>query len=90
MALSLSKCGIQTTVITDSAVFAMMSRVNKVIVGTAAILADGGLKAATGAHTAALAARHYSVPLYVCASIAKLTPRYCTSGDLDAFNRWVY
>ncbi len=86
MALSLSKAGIQTIVITDSAIFAMMSRVNKVIVGTAAILADGGLKAPAGIYTAALSARHYSVPLYVCASIAKLTPRYCTSNDLDAFN----
>ncbi len=79
MAANLAKCRIQTTVIPDSAVLAMMSRVNKVIVGTHTILADGGLKAPVGTYTAALAASHYAVPLYVCAGIAKLTPVYCTS-----------
>ncbi|CAJ0824308.1 7659_t:CDS:2, partial [Entrophospora sp. SA101] len=34
MALSLSQAGIDTTVIADSAIFAVMSRVNKVIMGT--------------------------------------------------------
>lgn len=33
MAVSLSQAGIDTTVINDSAVFAVMSRVNKVILG---------------------------------------------------------
>jgi translation initiation factor eIF-2B subunit beta len=33
--------GIATTVITDAAAFAMMSTVNKVIVGTHAVLANG-------------------------------------------------
>ena len=33
LALSLSKSGIDTTVINDAAVFAVMSRVNKVILG---------------------------------------------------------
>ena len=47
LAASLAKSKIQTTVITDSAIFAVMSRVNKVIVGTHSIMADGGLKAHT-------------------------------------------
>jgi translation initiation factor eIF-2B subunit beta len=34
MALALSQAGIDTTVISDSAIFAVMSRVNKVILGT--------------------------------------------------------
>ena len=34
MAVELAKLGIDTTVISDSAVFAIMSRVNKVIIGT--------------------------------------------------------
>ena len=42
LAVSLSKAGIETTVITDSAVFAMMSRVNKVIIGTHTVMANGG------------------------------------------------
>ncbi|CAG8591034.1 4401_t:CDS:2 [Dentiscutata erythropus] len=38
MALSLSEAGIDTTVISDSAIFAVMSRVNKVIMGTHAVV----------------------------------------------------
>jgi len=53
--------------------------VNKVIIGTHAIVADGGLKAVSGSHTVALAAKHYSVPLIVCAPMYKLTPIYYTA-----------
>ena len=59
LAASLAKANIETTLITDSAIFAMMARVNKVIVGTHAILANGGLKGISGLHTAALAAKYY-------------------------------
>ena len=85
---SLAVSKIQTTVITDSAIFAIMSRVNKVIIGTNAILANGGLKAISGANTVALAAKHYSVPLYVCASLFKLTPSYFRQEDTH-FNKFV-
>ena len=43
----------------------MMSRVNKVLIGTHSVMADGGLKAACGTHTLALAAKHYSVPVFI-------------------------
>lgn len=33
---------IETTVVSDAAVFAMMSRCNKVIIGTNSVMADGG------------------------------------------------
>ena len=36
MALDLSQSGIDTTLVADSAIFAVMSRVNKVILGTRA------------------------------------------------------
>jgi len=86
MATSLAKAKIQTTVITDSAIFAIMSRVNKVIIGTNSILANGGLRAVCGSHTVALSAKHYSVPLYVCASMLKLTPTYaCDSEEGNKF-----
>lgn len=44
MAAALAAVGIETTVITDSAVYAVMSRVNKVVIGAHAgkILAHGG------------------------------------------------
>ena len=43
LAVSLAKADIETTVINDSAVFAIMSRVNKVIIGTHTVMANGGL-----------------------------------------------
>ena len=42
MARELATAGIATTLISDAAVFAMMARVNKVLLGAYAILADGG------------------------------------------------
>ncbi len=64
----------------------MMSRVNKMIVGTATILADVGLKALEVDFDSSRVSPALFMPLYVCASIAKLTPRYCTSNNLDIFN----
>jgi len=84
MAVSLAKAKIHTTVITDSAIFAIMARVNKVIVGTSNILADGGLTAVSGSQTVALAARHYSVPLIVLGAVYKLSPSYLPRGHSQA------
>lgn len=89
LATSLAKSGIETTVITDSAVFAIMSRVNKVIIGTHVVMADGGLKASSGAHGLALAAKHHSVPLIVCAAMFKLSPRYLSSYEQEDFNQFI-
>lgn len=63
MAVNLAKANIETTVIPDTSIFAMMSRVNKVIIGTHTVLANGGLRAISGIHIVALAAKHYSVPV---------------------------
>lgn len=63
LATSLAKSSIETAVIPDTAVFALMSRINKVIIGTHTVLANGGLRASSGVHTIALAAKHYSVPV---------------------------
>lgn len=65
MASDLAEARISTTLIPDSAIFAMMARVNKVIIGTHSVMANGGLKAVCGAHTLALAAKHYSVPVII-------------------------
>jgi len=89
LSASLAKSKIATTLITDSAIFAVMSRVNKVIVGTHTIMADGGLKAHTGVYTVALAAQHYSVPFIVAASIHKLTPQYFTRANKETFGSFV-
>ncbi|XP_077241676.1 uncharacterized protein LOC143882128 [Tasmannia lanceolata] len=68
--------GLQTTVITDSAVFAMISRVNMVIVGAHAIMANGGVVAPVGLNMVALAAQRHAVPFVVVAGSHKLCPLY--------------
>lgn len=65
----------------------MMARVNKVIVGTHAVMANGGLIALSGTHMLAVAAKHYSVPLMVCTGLYKLSPLY--PYDQDTFNDMV-
>uniref|UniRef100_A0AAX7V6A5 Translation initiation factor eIF2B subunit beta n=1 Tax=Astatotilapia calliptera TaxID=8154 RepID=A0AAX7V6A5_ASTCA len=87
MATNLSKAGIETTVITDAAIFAVMSRVNKVIIGTQTVLANGGLRAINGTHTLALAAKHHSTPLIVCAPMFKLSPQF--PNEEDTFHKFV-
>ncbi|KTG07538.1 hypothetical protein cypCar_00003043 [Cyprinus carpio] len=87
MATSLSKEDIETTVIPDAAIFAVMSRVNKVIIGTQTVLANGGLRAVNGTHTLALAAKHHSTPLIVCAPMFKLSPQF--PNEEDTFHKFV-
>ncbi|KAL7746372.1 GCD complex subunit gcd7 [Sorochytrium milnesiophthora] len=84
LAATLAKAGIETTVIPDAAVFAVMSRVNKVILGAHAVLANGGTITVSGAANIATAAKHYSTPLVVLTGLYKLTPQH--PFDLDAFN----
>lgn len=86
MSANLGRSNIQTTIISDSAVFAMMARVNKVIIGTHTVMADGGLRAGTGSHALALAAKHCSVPVMVLAPMYKLNPVHLCSYEQDAFN----
>ncbi|KAL0946753.1 hypothetical protein HGRIS_012930 [Hohenbuehelia grisea] len=76
MAKSLSAAGISTFLVPDSSIFAVMSRVNKVIIGAHAILANGGMFAVTGSQLAATAARAHSTPVVVCAGQFKFTPMW--------------
>jgi translation initiation factor eIF-2B subunit beta len=78
----LTEAGITVILIPDSAVFALMSRVNKVILGTHAVLANGGLVAAAGARTIAQAARVHRTPVVVLSGVYKLSPVY--PFDLEA------
>ncbi|KQJ96462.1 translation initiation factor eIF-2B subunit beta isoform X1 [Brachypodium distachyon] len=76
LAKELVEKGVQTTVITDSAIFAMISRVNMVIVGAHAIMANGGVIAPVGMNMVALAAQKHAVPFVVVAGSHKLCPLY--------------
>ncbi|PIK58165.1 putative translation initiation factor eIF-2B subunit beta-like [Apostichopus japonicus] len=74
LAVNLAKKGnIETTVITDSAIYSPSWL---------------DLKAVCGSHALALAAKHYSVPLIVCAPLFKLSPQFLCSEDQEAFNKF--
>ncbi|KAL0248859.1 hypothetical protein GEMRC1_004093 [Eukaryota sp. GEM-RC1] len=69
MANRLTAKGISVTVVKDSAVAAIMPRINKVIIGTHSVLADGGLLTPSGTGLVARIAASFSIPVVcVCAS----------------------
>ena len=72
----LTAAGITVILIPDAAVFALMSRVNKVILGTHIVLANGGLVAPAGAKIIAKAARVHRTPVVVVTGVYKLSPVY--------------
>ena len=78
---SLTTAGITVILIPDSAVFALMSRVNKVILGTHAVLANGSLVAAAGSRSIAKAASMHKTPVVVLSAVYKLSPIYPFSND---------
>ncbi|KAK4697152.1 translation initiation factor eIF-2B subunit beta, partial [Lecanoromycetidae sp. Uapishka_2] len=79
---TLTAAGIIVILIPDSAVFALMSRVNKVILSTHVVLANGGLVAAAGAKAIAKAAKLHCTPVVVLSGVYKLSPVY--PFDLDS------
>lgn len=85
LAKRLADEGIETSVITDSEVFALMSRVNKVIIGTHVVFADGGLKAPCGTFTIAQCAKFFSVPVVVCTSMFKFSQKHSCMDDFNKF-----
>ena len=84
MAVALAGSGIDVTLITDSAIFAVMSRVNKVILGAHAVTANGGIISICGSHAVTSSAKHHSTPVVVCTGLHTLSPLY--PYDTDAFN----
>ncbi|KAF8063033.1 eif2b2 [Scenedesmus sp. PABB004] len=82
MARRLADAKVQTTLIADSAVFAMMARANKVLVGAHAVLANGGVIAPAGVHMVALAAKRHSVPFVVLVGLHKLSPLFPHDPDV--------
>jgi len=85
LAASLAADGISTTVVHDSALFAVMARANKVLLPAHAVLANGGLVAPSGSRLAALAARELSVPVVVVTGLFKLCPLWPHEGQ-DTLN----
>lgn len=81
LAKALASYGIDTVLIPDSNIFAIMSRVNKVILGTHAILANGSLLAHSGTKLVAQAAKAHRIPVLVCAGLHKLSPIHPSDED---------
>lgn len=72
----LTSLGITVILIPDSAVFALMSRINKVVLAPHTVLADGSLVAAAGAAIVSIAAKEHRVPVVVLSGVYKLSPVY--------------
>ncbi|KAF2117821.1 translation initiation factor eIF-2B subunit beta [Lophiotrema nucula] len=72
----LRSAGIQVVMIPDSHVYAIMSQVNKVILATHTVLANGALVAASGARMIASAAKAHQTPVVVVSGLYKLSPVY--------------
>ena len=66
-------------------IFAVMARVNKVLLGAHAVLANGGLIAQSGSNVVALAARQNAVPVVCISGMYKLCPMYPHEGQ-DTLN----
>lgn len=74
---------VSVTLTPDACIFALMSRVNKVILGAHALLANGGIIAPVGTHSTCIAARAHAVPVVVVLGIHKLVPQLPRDPKLD-------
>ncbi|MES1920707.1 Translation initiation factor eIF-2B subunit beta [Bonamia ostreae] len=75
MACELGRVGIETTLIPDSSIFAMMARTNKVIIQTETAFASGTILARSGVKNLAMSAKHHSVTVVVLLELFKLSPK---------------
>lgn len=86
MAKSLADSNIETTVISESAVFAIMARIHKILLPARAVLANGGLvTSVAGSNLVVLAAKHHSVPIQCVTGLIKLCPQFPHEGQ-DTLN----
>ena len=81
MANNLAKAGIATTVMEYSNVFAVMARVNKVLLPVHAVLANGGLVTPSGGHLVALVAHQTSVPVVCITGLYNICPMFPQEGQ---------
>ena len=72
----LTAAGVTVVIVPDSAVFALMARVSKVVLPSQAVFANGGVVAAAGARALASAARFHHTPVVVLSAIYRLSPEY--------------
>ena len=75
------------THISESMVFSVMSRVNKIFVDCHAVMADGAVFALSGTFNIAAVAKEFSVPLIVLAPLYRFAPFYAFAQD--SFNDYL-
>ncbi|CDR40273.1 CYFA0S04e07030g1_1 [Cyberlindnera fabianii] len=75
-AAALVKANIDTVIIPDSHVFAVMSRVGKVIVGAKSVFANGGTVSSAGVAAVCECAKEHKTPVFSVAGLYKLSPTY--------------
>ncbi|OHS95517.1 Initiation factor 2 subunit family protein [Tritrichomonas foetus] len=80
MAESLRRNKVNVVVIPDSAVFAILPKINKIIIPVFAVLANGGVVSYSLSHSVALAAKHYAKPFIALYWSMKLTDSMPTRG----------
>ncbi|KAF2663896.1 nagb/rpia/CoA transferase-like protein [Microthyrium microscopicum] len=73
--------GVNVVLIPDSAIFAIMSTVTKVLLAPQAVLANGGLVANVGTSMIAAAAQAHKVPVLALSGVYKLSPLYPLDTD---------
>ncbi|EDR29317.1 translation initiation factor eIF-2B subunit alpha, putative [Entamoeba dispar SAW760] len=73
--------GIQSHLISESSLFSILPRVNKIILGCHSVFANGGLVATSGAYNLCSAANHFHVPVYVCTGTYKICPNFPTNSN---------
>ncbi|KAM0788073.1 hypothetical protein ACM66B_001244 [Microbotryomycetes sp. NB124-2] len=78
---SLSSVGINTILIPDSNIFALLSRCSKVVLGPHLVLADGALLSIAGSLPLSVAANKMRVPVVVVGGMFKFSPLYLGEAD---------
>ena len=74
LAKRLADAGIECTATSDASVFAVMSRVNVVVLAAHGVFNNGGVFTKGGGLSVALAAKKHSVPVIVLAGLHELSP----------------
>ena len=88
-AWELDRLGIPYRVVTDSSVGALMSRdlVDRVVVGSDRIAANGDVANKIGTYTVAVLADRHKVPFYVAVPLSTIDPHTATGADIPIEER---
>lgn len=87
MVAELTSLSIESYRVSLASVFTVMPKITKVIVGSYAVLADGGILGFSGIYALGMIAKEFSVPFLVVSSLYKLTPKY--SFNQQTFNSFL-